>query len=120
MKNDKEKDLARVDGPCVGVQGELPQRATGPSESCFTAGPWHVGPHYKSDVESREGRICECRPLQSPRAIANAQLISAAPSLLEACRDLVDRFDRRATSKASLSCSYVEAKLAIAKAEGRA
>jgi hypothetical protein len=50
-----------------------------------TAGPWHQGPHYRSDVESREGRVCECSGFQSPRAIANAALIAAAPRLLTAC-----------------------------------
>jgi hypothetical protein len=57
-----------------------------------TPGPWHVGPHYKSDVESREGRICECRPLSSPRAEANARLVAAAPDLLIACEKFVASF----------------------------
>lgn len=53
-----------------------------------TPGPWHVGPHYTCDVESREGRVCECRPFGSDRADANARLIAAAPDLLEALKSL--------------------------------
>lgn len=52
----------------------------------FTPGPWHTGPHYTSDVESREGRICSCDPFMSPRAEANVRLIAAAPDLLAACK----------------------------------
>jgi hypothetical protein len=58
-----------------------------------TPGPWWVGPHYKSDVESSEGRITECRPMQTPRAIANAHLIAAAPELLAALKKAVTALD---------------------------
>lgn len=50
----------------------------------FTPGPWHVGPHYKTDVESRFGRIAQVGQLNAPEAIANARLIAAAPELYDA------------------------------------
>lgn len=40
--------------------------------------PWHVGPHYKSDVHSRDGDVCACVGLNTPRAIANAAFIVRA------------------------------------------
>lgn len=43
-----------------------------------TPTPWHVGPHYTSDIESSEGRVAECRPLMTPRGIANAEFIVRA------------------------------------------
>jgi len=40
--------------------------------------PWHVGPFYKSDIESQSGRIAECVSLKTPRAEANAEFIVRA------------------------------------------
>ena len=40
--------------------------------------PWHVGPYYKHDIESREGRVAECVMFGSPRAAANAEFIVRA------------------------------------------
>lgn len=91
-----------------------------------TPGPWVAGVDLfrppKVFVHAPDS-YAVCRVMtahyHAETAKANAHLIAAAPSLLEACKDLVDRFERKATSKASLSCSYSEAKAAIAKAEGR-
>lgn len=58
--------------------------------------PWHVGPHYKYDIESREGRICECNGMGSSRAVANAAFIVRAcnshDDLLKACVDVLAQF----------------------------
>ena len=40
-----------------------------------TPRPWKVGPYYKHDVLSDEGLVCECGPMMSDRAAANAALI---------------------------------------------
>jgi hypothetical protein len=44
-----------------------------------TPGPWWPGPYYKGDVQTgtRSGAIAECRPFNSPQAIANAAYIAA-------------------------------------------
>lgn len=98
-----------------------------------TPGPWHVGPHYKHDVESREGRICECVPMGSERAENNARLVAAAPDLLEALKDATKALEmayRIATAdlyktKAELDeaigqhLTITKARAAVAKAEGR-
>lgn len=51
-----------------------------------TPTPWHVGPHYKSDVESRQGRVAECSAFGSPRAAANAAFIVRAANTFERAR----------------------------------
>lgn len=98
-----------------------------------TPGPWNVGPHYKGDVESREGRVCECGPFGSPRSWANAHLIAAAPEMYEALQrartfiayaryelepgelQLGDQFPRQGCADKEIA--RIEA--AITKAEGR-
>lgn len=95
------------------------------SEQKHTPGPWRWVYDGSSDYSIGEADDPQAKPVAGvydrnhKRAAANCDLIAAAPDLLEACKDLVDRFERKATSKASLSCSYAEAKRAIAKAEGR-
>lgn len=72
------------------------------AETTHTPTPWHQGPYYTSDVESRDGRICECMPLMSPRAAANAELIvravNAHDDLLAALKAL-----RSVTSRLAIS-----------------
>lgn len=95
------------------------------SEVKHTPGPWHVGPHYKSDVESRQGRICECGPFGSEQAEANARLIAAAPELLDALKALA--IDANRLCDRNLGGTYEEdcrralevAGAVIAKAEAR-
>jgi hypothetical protein len=38
-------------------------------EDKATPRPWHVGPHYKSDVESRNGRLAECGITRGDQAV---------------------------------------------------
>jgi hypothetical protein len=77
----------------------------------FTPGPWHVGPHYKSDIESRFGRIAECGVTRGPQAEADAQLIAAAPDLLSALYYILEHSGDPVMENV--------ARAAIAKAEGR-
>lgn len=72
-----------------------------------TAGSWHQGPHYRSDVESRLHRICECKAMNSPQGIANAEFIAHArediPWLLDALdrqRERIDVLDRAGAHQA--------------------
>jgi hypothetical protein len=86
--------------------------------------PWHVGPHYKSDVESRLGRVCECHPMTSPFALANAAFIVRAcnshEELLAAARFALARlvsisdFSEPHSEASQLQCVL---RAAIAKAE---
>jgi len=48
------------------------------SSSERTPGPWHVGPYYKSDIESAQGRIAECGIARGPRADIDAAFIVRA------------------------------------------
>lgn len=51
-----------------------------------TEGPWHQGPHYKTDVESPRGRVAEVGHLGTPQGISDAALIvllrNLAPDLI--------------------------------------
>lgn len=97
-------------------------------------GPWRVGPHYKCDVESPDGRVCECGPMGSPFGEANARLIAALPDLLEELKNTAcalamalranvsrDLFDSDDEYDAAIRSHVVlrAANAAIAKAEGR-
>lgn len=57
------------------------------------AGPYHVGPHYKTDIESRHGRVAECSPQHTPQGEGNAIfLVKAANAhhlLIGALQELV-------------------------------
>jgi hypothetical protein len=91
----------------------------GPDTS-YTPGPWHVGPHYKTDVESRHGRICECGITRGPQSEANARLVAAAPELLQALKGLAEWCEDNFAGEDSgpgmeLNVAYAT----IAKAEGR-
>lgn len=58
-----------------------------------TPTPWHVGPHYKSDIESPYGRVAECGITRGPRAEADAEFICLAvnrhDALVAALKSLV-------------------------------
>lgn len=100
--------------------------------SGHTPGPWFIGPHYRGAVESTQGRICECPPFGSPRGIANAILIAAAPDLLENARIVLKGFaagvfvrnvaDDDKTGWAITALPYIDAlarlEAAIRQAEG--
>lgn len=83
----------------------------------FTPGPYHVGPHYKSDVESRYGRVCECTPMGSPRAEANARLFAAAPDLYNGLKLMVTCFPAAIAALPDESRDMIFG--AIAQVEGR-
>lgn len=55
--------------------------------------PWNVGPHYKTDVYSRDGRVAECQ-LQTPRGVANAmhivKCVNAHEALVAALKAVID------------------------------
>ncbi len=46
-------------------------------------GPWWVGPHYKSDVDSAMGRVADCKPFESPVSFTRAEVVAAAPAMLQ-------------------------------------
>lgn len=85
----KKKDLDIVSNSEVPVIAHVERSASDAPVASFTSGPWWASPHYHSDVESREGRICECFPFSSPRAWANAQLIAAAPEMFIALKRIL-------------------------------
>ena len=93
-----------------------------------TPGRLHVGSHYRTDVESREGRVAECR-MGTSRGEANAAHIvacvnaceginpEAVPELLEAAKGI-----EKALKNATLYLSRPQVMAlcaAIAKAEAR-
>ena len=95
------------------------------ADTTHTPTPWHQGPYYKGDVESREGRICECTPLSSPRAAANAEFIvravNAHDDLLAALKDVIAALQADAPGTPLNNRKYdalgARARAAIAKAE---
>lgn len=60
--------------------------------------PWHVGPHYKTDIEGPDGRVAETGAMGSPRGIANAEYIvrcvNAHDALVSALRVALEAIDR--------------------------
>lgn len=95
----------------------------------FTPGPWvvqkirnrdvHIKESYETyDVyaKSKDGMIfvAECGEVKCEETFATARLVSAAPELLEACKELVDI----GITDPELFSAYTKAMKAIAKAEG--
>jgi hypothetical protein len=78
--------------------------------------PWHIGPHYRFDVESAHGRVASGCPEFSPQSEANAEYIvtacNAYPDLLAALKSCVDECERLCVGNVDLM------RAAIAKAEG--
>jgi hypothetical protein len=60
--------------------------------------PYHVGPYYKSDVESGSGRVAECGITRGPQACEDAAFIvracNAHYDLLAACKEALKGFDK--------------------------
>lgn len=98
----------------------------------YTPGPWKSvvlrdGARIEADGSSiawigpddtrecADGRIVE---VMTKRAVANANLIAAAPDLLAALKDLVE-CDCAAYELDATNCAHARARRAIAKAEGR-
>ena len=82
--------------------------------SAHSPGPWKLGGHYDDTVISVRGGVVVDDPDLTD---ADLRLIAAAPELLAALKDLIDRID--VTSYWHLASSVDEAKAAIAKAEGQ-
>ena len=83
--------------------------------------PWHVGPHYKTDVESGAGRVAETGAIGSPNGIRNAAYIviacNAYPSLVAALKFASDAYclnycGERAHDK---KCTELQAALQLAE-----
>ena len=88
----------------------------------YTQGPWRVAPaseYAGSDLNvdaNQKGYICKAGVRGDAEAEANARLISSAPELLEAAKQLlkVQEFDDTEMSPEEFALAR-----AIAKAEGR-
>ena len=88
-----------------------------------TAGPWKV---VEATVQSEEYVICDCDGFgdgAAPQIEANARLVAAAPDLLDALEELVER-DRAEAAEAGFTDDEMtwleDARRAIAKAKGGA
>ena len=87
-----------------------------------TPGPWSVVEDRvpaSLEIFADKSAICECwRRADVATEMANARLISAAPDLLEALRNIVSAALRHQLEESDLE--VVEARAAIAKATGGA
>ena len=83
--------------------------------------PWHVGPLYKSDIESSAGRVAECGRTQSPRAIADAALIvhrvNAHDELVAALKAIVEMYGPSSDYEHKAQAAWERCEAALAKAE---
>lgn len=87
-----------------------------------TPGPWRIGDAGHTVFGPPNGS-------PSPRTVAtvvphndrrdNARLIAAAPDLLEACKDCLERLQAYSERGLSFPLTTAKARTAIAKAEGR-
>lgn len=83
--------------------------------SGHTLGPWKVAPAREGIIDIFDAHDHDVVTLYGGR-MGNAQLIAAAPELLEALRALVHGFE----SYENVDPLLAAARAAIAKAEGRA
>jgi hypothetical protein len=118
-----KSDQAREDAMGTGSDSRTARDTTGGSE--HSPLPWHVGPHYKSDVMSREGIVAEARML-TPQGIANAEFIvracNAHDELVAALKALTQdsRFALQIGGNPNAVAALVrQVDAALAKAEGR-
>jgi len=85
----------------------------------YTPGPWHVHGGYGCVVKAGEISIAECRQqLAHSEVVANAKLIAAAPTRLNALRRIVRHQDLIGGSMASMSSTRHIAAQAIQHATG--
>lgn len=103
----------------------------GGEKMSYAKGPWKAASDYQPllIVSSDKKRVADCTPAlgaSNSEAFANAQLIAAAPDLLEALQSLMERYIVLA---ASGDCGHwnpeeekviIRAKAAIAKAKAEA
>lgn len=91
-------------------------------EMTHTPGPWHTVDSTFGNIfveSSSDGSVCKVA--QKKNMVANAQLITAAPDLLEALRVMVDHASEKYPHfEAERGTKDIQQALdAIAKAEGR-
>lgn len=102
--------------------------------SAFSPGPWHQGTRGPNGCpiigDAKHTMVCmlahtDKQPEQRERAEANAQLIAAAPELLEALKGIVEEYDRDLSDRtieedcAAIEARYRRAREVIAKATGK-
>ena len=87
-------------------------------ESKHTQGPWEAydGGGTWQVCQPIEGTMRICTVTNSENDAANAQIIAAAPELLEACKMALPRLSVMEAGDAKLTVKIIKA--AIAKAEG--
>lgn len=51
--------------------------------------PWHVGPYYKTDIESAHGHVAECGITRGKQAEVNAEFIVRCVNSHQALVDLL-------------------------------
>ena len=86
----------------------------------FTPGPWIVNPHGGGMIFGPE--MEDVATACMPRRAANAALIAAAPDIYAALELMVDRFSdylRDNGDYGMVESGTIEARAALAKAEGR-
>ena len=93
------------------------------NEYTFTPGPWTMDEYGNIIAKGRTLRLsgvsmpCGARPHDHKEVHANAQLIAAAPCLLEALRDVLDDW-RDGYRTSEVTATIEKAQAAIAKATG--
>jgi len=90
---------------------------TATDKQTHTPGPWNVGTGwiYAGDTPKGTKPICEGLPI-TPEGDANAQLIAAAPELLEACKGILAALSQNKTFLADIEYCKTTAQAAIANA----
>ena len=88
-----------------------------------TSGPWRVSPKSRYLVRTDKYRICQVfkstsTPSLNEAAMADAQLIAAAPELLEALKDISVWLTAPATDKATIDYWKQKVSTVMAKATG--
>lgn len=104
------------------------------SETKHTPGPWGYGQveegiwgiYFNPDGYDIEDAAVYMRDTEDDRSEADARLIAAAPDLLEALTELLRMIDAGVSAETMISCEsrnissvLGDARVAIAKAEGR-
>lgn len=114
----EENDQARMDSSINRVSTD---EATAPSVAPIAHAPlpWHQGPYYKTDIESRGGRVAECRPF-TQRGAGDAEFIVRAANSHYQMLAVLKLLWLDAQESAWWSPEYsARVEAAIAKAEGR-
>ena len=94
------------------------------TETKHTPGPWHAGTMNETGQaifpESGGFNICILSPVRDYNQEANANLIAAAPELLEACKTGARMLLRNTLQDSEDTEIYKQMKKAVSIAEGRA